>query len=78
MKLAISLALILNLASGSFQLEKKNRKDSTSNTMVLPFADNPFSLLPQLSVGVPGVADTLLMQVDLGSNQTSVIDVNCI
>jgi hypothetical protein len=77
MKLAISLTF-LHLASGSFQLEKKNRKNSTSNTMVLPFAENLLSLVPQLPVGVPGVADALLMQVDLGSNQTSVTDVNCI
>lgn len=46
MKLIISLTIILNLASGSLQLEKKNRKDSTNNRIVLPFADNPFSLLP--------------------------------
>lgn len=45
--------------------------------VILPFAENAESLLPQLSVHIPGLDENLLMQFDLSSNQTSVVDINC-
>ena len=61
--------------TNAFELGNKRHKNNTDQAkpeklplVILPFAENPESLLPQLSVHIPGLDENLLMQVDLSSN----------
>jgi hypothetical protein len=87
MKTYIILAVSYLTVTSAFELGRPKKKDPQTATdpkpvklplVILPFADNPSSLLPQLSASVPGVEETLLMQVDLSSNFTTLIDINCV
>jgi hypothetical protein len=66
-----------HLTEDNFRLTKRTSGGKLPE-IILPWAKEANALVPQISVMLDGVSEPFLMQIDLSSNLTTVIDSDCV